>query len=169
MIRRSILAAIIITYSNYGFSQDSLRIVLKPGSSIVSTDVRLLYIYDGVPILDGDKVMDLVNPATIDSILLHKRPIFSCEHERLYDALLEIKSKDTVNAGLKYILSHTDSWIFANPLADLYVDGEKTDWDNGFTRLSSLDPSLIVKIELADPNRIGECSNGKIYVTTKNK
>jgi len=169
MISRLVLVATIITYCNYVFSQGSLKIILKPDSSIVSTDARLIYVYDGVPILNGDKVMDLVDPETIDSIRLHKRPIFSCEYERLYDALLEIQSKDSVNVGLKYILSRTDNWIFANPLSDLYVNGAKTEWDNGFAQLSSLDPSLIIKIELTDSNRTGECSYGKISVTTKSK
>ena len=169
MVRRLILVAIIITICDYGFSQESLRIILKLDSVILSKDLRLIYLYDGVPILNGNKVMDLVDAASIDSIHLRNRPIFSCENEKLFDALLKIKSKDTINVGLKYILSHTDNWILANPLADLYVNGEKTRWDIGFSQLSTLDSSSIDKIEIEDPNRTGKCSYGKIYITIKSK
>ena len=161
-----LVAAFTFFYANV-FGQDSLKVILKQSASLVEPDTRLLYFYDGVPIMEGDSVFNHVDPKTIESITLHRKQIINCSSEPLYDALFKVSSKDSINTTLKYLLSQTQNWIFTNPFADLRLNGDKVAWSESFERLSGIDSTLIQSVQIIAADYTSDCDYGYISIKTQ--
>ncbi len=138
---------------------------MSKDTMIVNSGAKLLFIYDGIPIGYSKDVMTLIDPHSLDSIFHIKRAVFSCDYEKVYDAMMDVRSTDSTNVALKYILAETDSWIFSNPLSSLYLNGEKTDWIEGFGILSEMDSANISTLEVRSRYRGRDCDNGKMIIT----
>jgi hypothetical protein len=145
---------------------------IKIGTVYSSYDLKLNYFFiiDGVPIFklkESRRILLKLDTTLIDSIILHKGIVNKCSEKTRYSAFLEVRTKNSINIGLKYILDETDSWILGNPMAALMINGKKKRWISVFKHyLSSLTPASIEKISIIEP-LIGEnkCKHGMIKLT----
>lgn len=149
--------------------QDSTIIWIGPTSYPSSEKTKYFFIVDGVPIFKNKQILKLIDTTMIDSMIIHKNKIYNCKNKLLYNAFIEIRTKDSLNLGLKRILHQTDNWIFNHPLADLYINDKKTNWLKGYRKLLNR-PDLIEKIELFDTTIYNiNCGHEMIKIKVKNE
>lgn len=149
--------------------QDSTIIRIGPTYYPSSEKTKYIYIVDGIPIFKNKQILRLIDTTMIDSIKIHKEKIYNCKNKLLYNAFIEIQTKDSLNLGLKRILHQTDNWIFYHPLSDLYINNKKTNWVKGYRKLI-IQPDLIEKIELFDSSKENKyCGHEMIKITVKNE
>jgi hypothetical protein len=153
-----------------GFGQVTQDLRIGPNYSTNDSKLDYIFIYDGIPIFEHNEIRKIIKDSTtIDSIFIQKRIVSNCDQKPLYNAIIVIMTKDSINTALKYILAQTNNWILKNPMADLMINGKKTSWIKELKhRLSLITPDMILKIDLVEPDlKSKKCSNGLIKLTIK--
>lgn len=149
--------------------QDSIINRIGPTYYSSNEKVKYFFIVDGVPIFKNKKILELIDTTMIDSIIFHKDKVFSCNKKLLYNSFIEIRTKDSLNPGLKRILHQTGNWIFKYPLADLFINDRKIKWFKGYEKLRK-NPDLIGKIDLLDTTTTNiKCGHEMIKIELKKR
>jgi len=153
-----------------GFGQVTQDLRIGPNYSTNDSKLDYFFVYDGIPVFKHKEIIKIIkDTTTIDSIFIQKGIVSNCDQKPLYNAIIVIMTKDSINTGLKYILAQTDNWILKNPMADLMINGKKASWIKELKhRLTLISPAMILKIDLVEPDfESKKCSNGLIKLTLK--
>jgi hypothetical protein len=159
-----------LVYGILAPGQTSQTIIIGPNYSNSALKLDNLYIYDGIPISRQKQINRLIkNLTTIDTVIFQKGPILDCSLKPNYSATFAFQTIDSINPGLKHILSRTDNWILTHPLAELIINERKTSWNKAIKRtMRNLQPSMIENIELFEPSLDDSfCNNGIMKLTIK--
>ncbi|MEJ6980013.1 hypothetical protein WG906_06100 [Pedobacter sp. P351] len=100
-----------------------------------------IIIYDGITLFNVTSLKEL-DRNTINSVKRSQNTVLDNNKETKFNGVIEITTKDEVNASLKYIKEKTEYWIKEHPLAVFYLNDELL-----LTDLEKLNKLTSLKIE----------------------
>jgi hypothetical protein len=153
-----IFILVLITLNTFCQNSDSLNRGL-------TRELGPLFLIDGLPLYTMDE-LNKIDPQKLASINLDMDTLFDCSGVAIYRGLIKVTSKDSLNAGLKYILKQTNNWIITHPLAEFKVNGLSVSNSELIHKLYLIQPAEIKSIKVIEPRKKTKCDNGFLIIKT---